>query len=65
MHNFFEKKTKGFKEENRLTATKKDSQAIHRFLVNKSLALGKVVTRIPITYDAVGDPTEWRNLICK
>ena len=28
----FEKKTKGLKEENRLTATKKDSQAIRCFL---------------------------------
>ena len=28
----FENKTKGLKEENRLKATKKDAQAIHRFL---------------------------------
>ena len=41
---FFEKKTKGLKEENRLTATKKDSQDIRRFLGNKSRALGKFIT---------------------
>ena len=60
-----EKKTKGIKEENRLTATNKDAQAIRRFLENKAPASVKVVTRIPITYDAVGDPTEWGNFICK
>ena len=54
----FEKKTKGLKEENRLTATNKDAQAIHRFFENKYLALGKVVTQIPIKSDANGDPTE-------
>ena len=61
----FEKNTKGLKEENRITETKKDAQFIRRFLVNKSLALGKFVTRIPIAYDAVRDPTEWGNLLCE
>ena len=60
-----EKNTKGLKEENRLTATKKDAQAIHCFLENKAPELGKVVTRTPITYDAVRDPTEWGNLLFK
>ena len=32
---------------------------------NKSLELVKVVTRIPITYDAGGDPTKWGNLLCE
>ena len=57
----FEKKTKGLKEENCLTATKKDTRAIRIFLENKSPALGKVVTRIPVKYDAVRDSTEWGN----
>ena len=61
----FEKKTQGLKEKNRLKATNKDAQAIRRFLENKASDLGKVVTRIPSTYDAAGDPTEWGNLICK
>ena len=61
----FEKNTKGIKEENHLTATKKDAQAIRRLLENKAPELGKVVTRIPITYDAFGYPTEWRNLLCE
>ena len=61
----FEKNTKGPKEENRLTATKKDAQAICCFLGNKAPALGKVVTRIPIKYNARGDPTEWGNLLHK
>ena len=61
----FENKTKGLKEDNRLTATKKDAQAISLFLENRAPALGKFVSWIPITYDAVGDPTEWENLIWK
>ena len=61
----FEKNTKSLKEENRLTATKKDDQAICRFLENKDLALGKVNTRIPTTYDAVRYPTEWGKLLCE
>ena len=40
----FENKTKGLKEKNCLTATKKDAQAICSFLENKAQALGKVVT---------------------
>ena len=63
--NVFENKTKGLKEENRLTATKKDAQSILSFLENKAPALGKVFTRIPITYDAGGNPTEWGNLLYK
>ena len=62
---FPKRRQKVSKEENCLTATKKDAQAIRRFLVNKSLALGKFVTRIPIAYDAVRDPTEWGNLLCE
>ena len=61
----FKKKTKSLKEENILAATKKDAQAIRRFLENKALALGKVITQIPIVYDAIGDPTEWGNLLCE
>ena len=60
-----EKKTKGLNEENRLTATQKDAQAIGNLLGNKSPALAKVVTRIPIKYSALGYPTEWGNLLCK
>ena len=56
-HEILEKKTKGLKEQNRLIATKKDDQAILRFLENKAQDLVKVVTRTPLTYDAVGDPT--------
>ena len=59
----FEKKTIDLKEENCLTATKKDYQAIRRFLYNKSPALGKVVTRILIKYNAHGDPAQWVNLL--
>ena len=59
---FFENKTKGLKDENRLTTTKKDAQAILCLLENKYPALVKVITRIPNTYDAVRDPTEWGNL---
>ena len=40
----FENYKKGLNEENRLTATKKDSWAICCFLNNKSPALGKFVT---------------------
>ena len=58
----FEKNTKGIKEEKRLTTTKKDAQAILCLLENKYPALVKVITRIPNTYDAVRDPTEWGNL---
>ena len=54
----FENKTKGLKEENGLTATNKDAQAIRCFLEDRAPDLGKVVTRIPIKYDAHGDPTE-------
>ena len=61
--NVFENKTKGLKEENRLTATNKDAQAIRRFLENKFPELGKVVTQIPITYDAGRYPTKWGNLL--
>ena len=64
-HPIFEKRKTFPKEENRLTTTKEDAQAIRRFLENKALALGKVVTRIPITYDASRDPTKWGNLLCK
>ena len=60
----FEKKTKGFKKQNVLTAPKKDAQASCYFLEQKAPALGKVFTRIPITYDAVRDPTKWGNLLC-
>ena len=35
------------------------------FLENRVPKLGKVVTQIPITDDAVGDPTEWGNLLCE
>ena len=58
----FENNTKGIKEEKRLTTTKKDAQAILCLLENKYPALVKVITRIPNTYDAVRDPTEWGNL---
>ena len=54
----FENKTKGLKQDNHLTETKKDAQAIRHFLENKSPSLGKVVIIIPITYDYVGYPTE-------
>ena len=40
----FENKTKGLKEENCLTATKKDDQAICCFLEDRALLLVKVVT---------------------
>ena len=60
-----EKKTNGLNEENRLTATKKDAQAIGHLLENKSPELAKVVTQIPIKYYALGDPTEWGNLLCE
>ena len=40
----FENKTKDLKEDNRLTATKKDAQAISRFLENRAPALGKFVS---------------------
>ena len=55
----FEKKT------HRLTATKKDAQAICRFLGKKAPELGKVVTQISITYDDFGYPNEWGNLLCE
>ena len=61
----FEKKTKGLKEEKRLAETKKDAQAICSFLGNKSPALGKFVTRIPIKYNARRDTTECGNLLCE
>ena len=32
-------------------------------MVNKAPELGKVVTGIPNTYDADGDPTKWGNLL--
>ena len=64
-HEIFEKKTKVLKEYNRLTATKNHDQSICCFLENKAPSLGKVLTQILITYDAVGDPTEWGNLRCK
>ena len=54
----FENNTKGLKEYKRLTATNKDAQAIRCFLEDRAPDLGKVVTRIPIKYDAHGDPTE-------
>ena len=59
----FEKKKKVLKEQKHLTATKNDAQAIRHFLENKAQALGKGVTRIPITYDAVKDPTKWGILL--
>ena len=34
------------------------SQAIRNFLENKTMVLGNVVTQIPITHDAGGDPTK-------
>ena len=61
----FEKKTKGLKEEKRLTAIKKDAQSICHFLIITAPSLGKMVTQIPITYDAIRDPTEWGNLLYK
>ena len=50
--------------DNRLSATKVD-QAICIFLENRVPKLGKFVTQIPIIDDAVGDPTEWVNLLCE
>ena len=61
----FKRNTKGLKEKNCLTETDRNAQAISHLLENKAPALGKVVTRISITYDAFGDPTEWGNLLCK
>ena len=60
-----EKKTKGLKEENRPTSTNKDSQAIRCFLGGGISGIRKSRYSIPITYDAVGDSTEWGNLLCE
>ena len=43
----FENKTKGLPEDERFTATKKDSQGIRRLLQAKYSSLGAVVTRVP------------------
>ena len=40
----FENNIKGLKEENRLTATKKNARVIRRFLENKYKELGKLIT---------------------
>ena len=40
----FENNTKDIKEENRLTATNKDAQAIPLLFENKALEAGKIVT---------------------
>ena len=59
----FEKKTKGLPAGSRFTATKKDAQAIRRFLQGKSATLGEVVTRIPVAFDGAGLPTSHANLL--
>ena len=59
----FEKKTKGLPLGGRFTATKKDSQAIRRYLHGKSETLGKVLTRIPISYDSAGTANGFGDLL--
>ena len=50
----FEKKTKGLPTDDRLTASKKDSQKIRRFFQAQSASLGVVVARIQMEYDDAG-----------
>ena len=59
----FEKKTKGLATEDRLTASKKDSQKLRRFFQARSASLGAVVTRIPVEYDATGAVISHGNLL--
>ena len=56
------KKTKGLSSDDRFSVTKKDPPDIRRFLIGKQADLGKVVSKIPIAFDAAGDPTEYANL---
>ena len=59
----FEKKTKGLPADERFTATRKDSQGIHRLLQEKSSSLDAVVTRVPQEYDGAGNVTAHGNLL--
>ena len=59
----FEKKAKGLPADERFIATNEDSQGIRRFLQGRSVALGKVVTRILLEYDASGDATVFGDLL--
>ena len=59
----FEKKTKGLPADKRFTATKEDSQGIHRLLQAKSSSLGAVVTRVPQEYDGAGNVTAHGTLL--
>ena len=59
----FEKKTKGLPADECFTATKKDSQGIHRLLQAKSSSLGAVATRVLQEYDGAGNVTAHGNLL--
>ena len=60
----FRNKTKGLAADKRFTLQRKDAQAIRRYFAAKSDSLGSVVTKVPLTFDAVsGNPLTFGNLL--
>jgi len=50
-NSIFVEKTKGLPEADRLDLSKKNSQAIHRYLLARETLMGHVVTKVPIEFN--------------
>ena len=59
----FSKKTKGLVDDKKFNVMTKDVGAIRKSLIGKQLSLGKVVTRIPVTFDDTSRPIKFSNVI--
>jgi len=59
----FIEKTKGLPEADRLDLTKRNSQAIHRYLLARETLMGHVVTKVPIEYNLDGTIKKTANLL--
>ena len=59
----FRNKAKGLPSDKRFTLRRKDAQSVCRYFVAKSDSLGSIVTKVPLTFDAAGNPTTFGNLL--
>ena len=58
----FKLKTKGLPEGKRISLDPQYAQQFRRLLQAKSATFGAIVTKVPVEFDAAGNPTKYKNL---
>ena len=62
-NSIFLEKTKGLPEADRMDLTKKNAQKIHQYFQSRETLMGKVISKVPIEYNADGSIAKTANLL--